>query len=381
MAKKTKTKTQEQTQQQQNVLSQNQSISDFFNQQFGGGQQSATSGVSGDFLPFIMNAANNAEQLFEGQSGRTPPPFETVAGFSPDTLQSFDLTRQLVNQGSPALASATGAVSDIAGGLPNQGINLLNPIAQGGANPFLEQTFNQAADVVSDRVNSQFAGSGRTGSVANQQVLQRGLNDLATNIFGGAFENEQNRRLAAAQGIGSLENQGRSLQLGAAGLAPTLNRERFFAPAQLGLIGGQQEALQERIIQDQIDRFNFPFENQRQATFDLTNLISQLAPSFTRSTQAGQTSFGGQSGGQSAQSRADISELLNRNTTATTTQKRPLLDTLLGVGLLGAGLFGGGGGGLGGAGSGLLGAGAAGGAIAPTGTVALNPNLFGGFSF
>lgn len=73
----------------------------------------------------------------------------------------------------------------------------LNQMIAGGTNPYLDSMFNQAADQVQGRVNSQFNGPGAFGGTANQEVMQRGLGDLATQMYGGAYENDQARRMQA----------------------------------------------------------------------------------------------------------------------------------------------------------------------------------------
>lgn len=110
----------------------------------------------------------------------------------------------------------------IASGTNNQ-IGSLNDIAAGNqvlSNPYLDSTFKQAAD----RVTSQFqntvapqrdasaVAAGRYGSGTynrirqqDEQNLQENLNNLATNIYGGAYDTERNRQMSAL--TSSLQNQ------------------------------------------------------------------------------------------------------------------------------------------------------------------------------
>lgn len=74
-----------------------------------------------------------------------------------------------------------------------------------GGNPFLDQTFNRAADQVQARMGASTAMQGLSNSGV-QQMYNRDLNDLATGVYGGAYENDANRRLQAGlttQGLAS----------------------------------------------------------------------------------------------------------------------------------------------------------------------------------
>jgi hypothetical protein len=68
----------------------------------------------------------------------------------------------------------------------------------GAPNPWLNQQFNRAADSVEGRMrdSTQFQGLSNSGV---QQMYNRNLNDLAQNVYGGAYEQDANRRLSAGQ--------------------------------------------------------------------------------------------------------------------------------------------------------------------------------------
>lgn len=79
--------------------------------------------------------------------------------------------------------------------------NFMMPTANGSmlfSNPMLDATFNKAAQGVQNNVNAQFSGAGRYGSGAHQGVMQQGMNDLATQMYGNAFETERGRQMQAA---------------------------------------------------------------------------------------------------------------------------------------------------------------------------------------
>lgn len=67
-------------------------------------------------------------------------------------------------------------------------------------NPWLDKTYRHASDLVGAGVDSRFSSAGRYGSGAHQGVLQEGMNNLATNIFGGNYQAERGRQAAAIGG-------------------------------------------------------------------------------------------------------------------------------------------------------------------------------------
>lgn len=66
------------------------------------------------------------------------------------------------------------------------------------SNPYLDATFNQAANAVQNRVSSEFAGSGRNLE-SSIPVQNDQLNQLATQIYGGNYANERQLQSQAAQ--------------------------------------------------------------------------------------------------------------------------------------------------------------------------------------
>ena len=239
--------------------------------------------------------------------GRQAPQFSTVAGFSPDQLASQDLIRARALGGSPLIDASTQSLLGLAQGSPELQATARGDFLDPASNPFLQRTFDTAADAVSNRINSQFELAGRTASPANQSVLTRDLGNLANSIFGQNFQQERNRQLAAQQLLGQQ-------QLSAAGLSPTIANQAFSDAAQLGASGAQQQQQEQRNIADRLFRFNFPFENLIQATGLFNQNIAGLAPFFPQTGTA-------------------------EGTQTQTTRSSPL-STALGLGLVGSSIFG-----------------------------------------
>jgi len=64
-------------------------------------------------------------------------------------------------------------------------------------NPFLQGTFNRAADLTRGRLDTEFSGAGRNLG-ASMPARSEELQTLASNIFGGNFQQERDRQVSAA---------------------------------------------------------------------------------------------------------------------------------------------------------------------------------------
>lgn len=136
--------------------------------------------------------------------------------------------------------------------------NINPPAPMGGAmgqNPFLNQTFNRAADSVEGRMRNSTAMQGLSNSGV-QQMYNRNLNDLATGIYGGAYDRDANRRMQSGLAISQMQQQARNndlnRQFAAAQAMPGFLSSAAQFPLGLGDIYRSQQ--QER-INEQMRRF------------------------------------------------------------------------------------------------------------------------------
>jgi hypothetical protein len=105
----------------------------------------------------------------------------------------------------PALTSASGLLSR----QMNQSNNLLAPAEnqmkatiQGdylNSNPYLDRAFNMGADRITERLSPSFGHMQAFGGNSGyQQALGRSLGDYATQVYGGNYQQERGRQVAAA---------------------------------------------------------------------------------------------------------------------------------------------------------------------------------------
>lgn len=175
----------------------------------GGGGSTTTSGPPSWQLPYIKEGMQGAQTQY--QNGGTP-----VVPFSSETEAALQGTAARAQAGSPGVRAA----QDINTQTINGGFL--------GANPYLDQTFNQAALATQNQLASQFAGSGRNID-ASQGLRSDQLNNLATGIYGGAYDAERNRQQQAI------------------GMASGLANQDYTDLGQLAGVGAQREGLAQDI--------------------------------------------------------------------------------------------------------------------------------------
>lgn len=191
--------------------------------------------------PYLQQGVGAAQNLFN-QGPQQYYPGQTVVGFSPETETALGLQSQRAQNGSPLLGSAQNYATNL--------LNGNNPITFGqGSNPWLDKTFNHAADQVTNRLQSDFASSGRNTGAA-RPVAADELSSLATGIYGGDYQAERDR-MATELG------QQRQQQFGALGLAPGLAQADYNDINALRDVGAAREDLSGRQAQDAAARWDF----------------------------------------------------------------------------------------------------------------------------
>jgi len=171
-----------------------------------------------------------------------PYPFETVAPFTQDQQAAMDAVRARATAGSPVVNAAQQQTLNTING------DYLNP----QTNPYLQQTFDQAANRVTDafsrgtaaQTDARFARAGAFGGSAwnqaqqaNQTALGDSLAGMAANIFGNNYAQERNRQQQAAQ------------------FAPNLAAQDYRDAEALLNVGGMQQQLGQQYLTDDASRF------------------------------------------------------------------------------------------------------------------------------
>ena len=245
------------------------------------------------------------------------------------------LLRLLQGDQGPDVSGAQQALAgyERAGGA---GLDSLQQQVAGGANPYLDRTFDAAADragrkfneYVLPGVNTTFGGAGRAGSAAHERAVGGAgrdfgetLGDLGAQIYGGAYESDANRRLSGAQNLASLglgAGQARGnlgiqqygaqtqRQLGAGALVPELSGLQVQNLNLQQEAGDRLRAQEDLELQDQADKFYYDQDAPNQA---LQRFIQSIggAISTSQSSGGGSSFSTGRAGSQGTSANRSLS--------------------------------------------------------------------------
>ena len=232
-------------------------------------------------MPYVGTAMGQAGNLLQ-QGGPNFYPDSTVAGFNPVQEQAFGNIQGLA--GSNPFGAATRFNNNLLKGNFSGPEAQLEAMGQGGAtNPYLDAMFEQAAGATQNQLSSEFAGSGRNTTAA-MPLRDEQLNNLATSMYGGAYDADQSRALAANQELAGL-------QQGAVGNAQNLVGARLGLNSALAGVGSQVQDQSQKLMDASQAAYNYnqqqPYKNLGQFESFLTafNPGSQTSsPYFTNPT-------------------------------------------------------------------------------------------------
>ncbi len=179
-----------------------------------------------DQIPFLKSGFQRAESLYKSP-GPSYAPFSTVQGFSPVQQQAQQLGINRATGGNPIMgASADYARRSINGDFLNSG-------DENG------MVFQNVMQKIMPAVNSQFMGSGRTGSNLHGDTLTRAMTEAYAPIAMDNFQRE------------------RGMQQDMAQYAPQYAANDYMDIAALDSIGSQQQALAQRERDDAVNRYSY----------------------------------------------------------------------------------------------------------------------------
>ena len=178
--------------------------------------------------PYLDYMFNQAKSIYEG-GGPQYYQDSQVSPFAPAQEQAMAGIENRARTGSTINAANNQMMTDTLQG------KYLDP----ATNPYLTDTFNTAAAQTLAPIQSAFSDAGRYGSGINQQVQQRGLNELATNIYGGNYGAERGRQMTAAQ------------------IAPQIANQDYYDYDRLMGVGSQVQNQAQNVIADNVQRYNY----------------------------------------------------------------------------------------------------------------------------
>jgi len=146
----------------------------------GGGSSSTTvQSIPDELKPLASAYTSKAIDL--GSTGFTPYTADRYADLNSTQNAGISAIQDRATNGSATMDNAESS---------------LNQMISGTSNPYLDAQVQKATDAVKGQVNSQFGGS-NYGSTAHQETLQNGVGDVATQMYGNAYNTDRANQLAA----------------------------------------------------------------------------------------------------------------------------------------------------------------------------------------
>ena len=274
----------------------------------GGGSQTTTqtSEPWSEQKPYLTKGFSEAEKIYD-QGPAEYYPGQTYVDMSDPSIAGLQGQVDQANAGPGVTGDATNYAS---GTLQGNSDNPYAPLLGTGAgnlaqtssgaflnsNPYLDQTFDSASnrlkqnftDTVMPNIGAQFGMSGGAGSALHQELAAKAggqftdsLSNLASQIYGGNYQQERGRQDAAS---GNLMNTGAGLygtgvqeRMGAAGLAPTLDQAGYLPSQMLQDAGQKYEGFGEKVLGDDINRFNY---EQNAPLANLQDYLSMISGNY-----------------------------------------------------------------------------------------------------
>lgn len=214
--------------------------------------------------PYLKGGLSDLSKWYSSEYGREPFPGSSVVPFHPLSEQALGMTASRAMNGSPLTQAAQQQ------NLATQRGDFLNP----ESNPWLSKSYDLAAGKVRSSLDSQFNQSGGYGSSMHQGAMSENLGDMATKLYGGAYEGERNRQTQASM------------------FAPQLAQQDYFDAGQLANVGSAYEQQAGNYVADAQKRWDFYQQSPYQRLGQFFNVANPVASqgSTGTSTQPGQKS-------------------------------------------------------------------------------------------
>ena len=197
--------------------------------------------------PYLQQMFEDARNLYT-TTGMAPPYYggNTVAGQDPYTTQAIGLQAQRALAGNPAMQAGEGQLSRTMAGdyLDN------NPFMAGNNNQYLDDMVARAQNQTLANVAGNFSQAGRYGSGAHEAAAQDAAGNIATQMYGQAYDNDMNRMLSAY-------NAERDNMLRGTALSPTYAQQDYTDIAALSEAGTAKENYAQSLINADIDKYNY----------------------------------------------------------------------------------------------------------------------------
>lgn len=195
----------------------------------GGGDTKTSTEIPRELRPLASAYTNRALRV--SKTPFTPYTDQRYADFTPQQTQALGMIEERAAGGNPLQQSAETA---------------LQQQIQGGTNPYLDSMVNKAQQSVLGSANAAAVRSGSFGNSGIAEQAAQQLGDVATQMYGGAYESDAARRMQAI------------------GMAPQISQAGYQDANQLlqaGQIGQNQQQQQRDFAYQQFqEQQNLPYK-------------------------------------------------------------------------------------------------------------------------
>lgn len=148
----------------------------------GGGESTTVQNIPDELKPLASAYSNKAINL--SNQGFTPYGAQRYADLNPTQQLGIGMVQDRALNGSQTMDNAEGA---------------LNQTIAGQSNPYLDSMVNKAQMSVLGNANAAAARSGSFGNSGIAEQAARQMGDVATQMYGGQYQFDQNQRMNALQ--------------------------------------------------------------------------------------------------------------------------------------------------------------------------------------
>lgn len=193
----------------------------------GGGTNTVSSTtIPQEILPYYQGALQQGANLMS-TPGPQYYPGQQVAPLNPLQEQGLSSVQQAASAPNASQGAQNANLFETSGAL-------LNP----SMNPYLQDTYQQGANQVQNTLSSEFAGSGRN-IIGSAPVQSDSLNNLATQLYGGAYQ----------QGVNTMTQ--------ASAMAPSIDAGTYMPSQQLLSAGAGLQGQTQNQINANMNAFNY----------------------------------------------------------------------------------------------------------------------------
>lgn len=267
--------------------------------------------------PYLTDLFKQAQDIYRQGFGQQYYPGQQVAQFSPQTQMGLNQMTQFGMQDTPYQAGAenwaaqstmnpfgmAGVGQDYVGGPVTPGGGFGESTQPGGGsptpyfsgNPHLDAMVNtsisRAGEGVQEQImpgiNAAFGGAGRTGGGIHQEMMQnvgrdfgRSAGEMASDLYGKAYETGMDRDLERRQ-------LGADIGYRGAALAPQMQGMDMNQINQMMKAGALTEDQAQRMIDAEMNKFNFYQQAPMQALSQYGNIVQGMPGGYGTTTGPG----------------------------------------------------------------------------------------------